>query len=59
MNRETETILVGFDYYKDKDTAVLIVGKKRPNNSVDIINSFEGKEAIELWGKLTVKEAGR
>lgn len=52
----SDTILVGFDYNPGKDNAVLIVGKKRPNNSIDIINAFQGDEAKELWEKLTVKK---
>lgn len=57
MNHETETLLVGFDQKHGEDTAVLIVGKKRLNQSVEIINAFQGEEAIELYNRLiTVKK---
>lgn len=57
MNHETETLLVGFDQKTDTDTAVLIVGKKRLNQSVEIINAFQGEEAVELYNRLiTVKK---
>lgn len=57
MNQETETLLVGFDQKTDTDTAILIVGKKRLNQSVEIINAFQGDEAIELYNRLiTVKK---
>ena len=35
---------------------VLIVGRKRPNESVDIINAFQGEKATELYKKLTEKK---
>ena len=55
--KTSDAILVGWDYSKGNDTSVLIVGRKRPNQSVDIINAFQGKEAEELYKKLTtVKE---
>ena len=55
--KTADTILVGWDYSKGNDTSVLIVGRKRPNQSVEIINAFKGKEAEELYLKLTtVKE---
>ncbi len=54
----TETILVGFDS-SNEDNSVLIVGRKRPNNSLDIINAFQGEEAEELYKKLiTVVKKG-
>lgn len=49
----TDSILVAFD---DSGKGVLIVGKKRLNESAEIINAFEGDEAKELWKKLTVKK---
>jgi hypothetical protein len=52
----TDSILVAFDTTGGKDKDILIVGKKRPNESVEIINAFQGEEAIELWNRLTVKK---
>lgn len=49
----TDSLLVGFDVFSGKDNAVLIVGKKNPNQSVDIINAFQGEEAKDLYKKLT------
>ena len=45
-----ETILVS------KSGTVLVVGKKTKGEAVKVINAFEGKEAEELWEKLTVKK---
>ena len=53
----TDSILIGFDRKGDSvDQAVLIVGKKRPNQSVEIINAFEGIEAIKLYEKLITRK---
>ena len=35
---------------------VLVVGRKNPNESVTIVNAFQGDEALELWNKLTEKK---
>ena len=54
-----ESIIVGFDS-TNGDNSVLIVGRKNINkNRIDIINAFEGKEAEDLYLKLTtpVKKA--
>ena len=53
----TDSILIGFDRKGDSvDQAVLIVGKKRPNQSVEIVNAFEGIEAIKLYEKLITRK---
>ena len=39
-----------------EDSSVLIVGRKRPNQSVEIINAFQGEEAEELYKKLIGNE---
>ena len=53
----TDSILIGFDRKSDSvDRAVLIVGKKRPNQSVEIVNAFEGIEAIKLYEKLITRK---
>ena len=52
----TNTLLLGYDVNPDTGNTVLIVGKKRPNESVDIINAFEGDEAREIYKKLITKK---
>lgn len=47
-----ESLLIGVDFTNDEDTGILIVGRKKPDHSVDIINAFQGKEAEELYKKL-------
>lgn len=56
--RISESLMVGYSFIPEKNTAVLTVGRKRLNESVEIINAFEGEEAIELYGKLTTRRDG-
>jgi hypothetical protein len=50
--KNPDTLLVGFDNAHGDDVAVLIVGRKAPGDSVQIINQFQGKEALELYQRL-------
>lgn len=54
----TDTILIGVDLADNDDTGVLIIGRKRMNQSVEIINAFQGDEAKELYKKLITKKDG-
>lgn len=49
----SNVLLVGFDNEHGDDSAVLVVGIKRKNQSVKIINAFQGQEAVDLWEKLS------
>lgn len=46
-----DVILVGIDV-ENEGIPVLIVGRKQPGDTVDIVNSFQGKEALDLYEKL-------
>ena len=50
-----DTVLVGIDYDDKTNTGVLIIGRQRPNKSVDIVNAIDGPEAKELFEKLITK----
>ena len=53
MGKEIQdTILVSVDFTNDKDSSVMVVGRKRPNQTVEIINALQGKEAEDLYSKL-------
>ncbi len=54
----TDTILIGVDLADNDDTGVLIIGRKRMNQSVEIINAFQGEGAKELYKKLITKKDG-
>ena len=53
--RVTDSILVSvdFDMQGGPDTAVLVVGKKKKGEAIDIVNAFQGEEAMKLYRKLT------
>lgn len=50
-----DSILIGVDFSNNDDIRCLIVGRKRMNQSVEIINAFQGDEARELYEKLVIK----
>ena len=57
MEKTSDSLIIGFDSSTGKDSTVLIVGRKKPREAVDVINAFEGEEALELYKKLTTPEA--
>lgn len=57
MEKTSDSLIVGFDSSAGKDGTVLIVGRKKPREAVDIINAFEGEEALELYKKLVTPKA--
>lgn len=56
--RSSGAVIVSWDFSHGKDVGVLIVGEQK-NGQVDIINAFEGKEAIDLYKKLTTANIRR
>lgn len=50
--RLSDTILVSFNRESPYSDSILIVGRKRKNESIDIINAFQGKEALDIYEKL-------
>lgn len=57
MKKTSDSLIVGFDSSAGKDGTVLVVGRKKPREAVDIINAFEGEEALELYKKLITPKA--
>lgn len=51
-----DTLLIGVDFSNKESTGVLTVGRKRMNQSVEIINAFQGEEARELYERLVTKK---
>lgn len=51
-----DALLVSVNYSEKDGTGVLLVGKKRMNQSVEVINAFQGQEAIDLYKKLITKQ---
>lgn len=55
MTNLSDTLLVSISF-SDKDTGVLVVGRQRKNQSIEIVNAFQGDEALELYKKLVTKK---
>lgn len=51
--RLSDSLLVSYARENPYSDPILIVGRKRSNESVKIINAFEGKEALDIYEKLT------
>lgn len=50
--KSSGSVIVSWDFSNGKDVGVLVVGRQQ-NGKVDIVNAFQGKEAEELYLKLT------
>lgn len=48
-----DTLLIGFNRTSPSSAPILIVGRRRMNQSTEIINAFQGDEAVELYERLT------
>lgn len=46
-----ECLLVSVEFTQVEDAGVLIVGRQK-NGKVDIVNAFQGQEAIDIYKKL-------
>lgn len=57
MEKTSDSLIIGFDSSAGKDGTVLIVGRKKPREAVDVINAFDGEEALELYKKLITPKA--
>ena len=55
MTNLSDTLLVSISF-SDKDTGVFIVGRKRKNQSIEIVNAFQGDEALDLYKKLVTQK---
>ena len=51
-----DTILVGFNAENGDAPPILIIGRKFPNQSMSIVNAFQGDEAVELYTRLVTKK---
>ena len=58
MDIMSDCVLVSIDKSNGTDHTVLVVGRKRPNGSVEIVNAFQGQEAIDMYNKLITKPGG-
>lgn len=52
----SDTLLIGVDFTHGPDADVLIVGRKKDDEAVDIVNAFQGQEARDLYAKLITQK---
>ena len=52
MNNLSGSFLVGYDF-SNADTGVLVIGINDKRENVKVINTFSGKDAKELFDRLT------
>ena len=53
MKYLTDALICSVDF--EGDHGVLIVGRQNQKGGIDIVNAFQGEEAMELYTKLTTK----
>ena len=52
------SFIVSFSFNMDDPTkTVCLVGEKRMNQSMEIVNAFQGSDADDIFRKLTTKKA--
>lgn len=58
-NHTTTSLIIGYDISHTSDNKVLVIGKRGPSGSVEIVNAFQGDEAEELYNKLITKQENK
>ena len=53
-----DSLIISIDTTNGKDNTVLIVGRKRPTQEMEIVNAFQGEEALKLFSQLSVINGG-
>lgn len=53
------SVIVSWDFSNGRDFGILLVGKKNKRKDVEMINAFQGKEAEDLYLKLTVPKGDK
>lgn len=56
--RISDSLIIGVDH-ANGDNMILIVGRKKPEQNVDIINAFQGKEAKHIYELLITKKENK
>lgn len=53
---KTETLLISVTYDDANKINLMVVGKKRRNEAVEIVNAFQGDDAARLYYELITKK---
>lgn len=54
-----DSLIISIDTSNGKDNTVLIVGRKTVGQQVEIVNAFQGEEALALYGRLSTAKEGK
>lgn len=54
----TGSFLVSFDFNDNGDVPILLVGRKKKGDAVEIVNAFQGEEAVRIYKILTTAKGG-
>ena len=54
-----DSLIISIDTSNGKDNTVLIVGRKKPAQEMEIVNAFQGEEALELYSRLSTVKKGK
>lgn len=55
--RQVDTVLVSYTRNPDTEHGLLIVGRKQPNQAIDVVNAIDGPEADDIYKKLITQGA--
>lgn len=55
MESLNDTLLVSIDIRED-ESALMLVGRKKKGEMLEIINTVQGEEAKDIYNKLTTKK---
>lgn len=58
MENTHGAFIVSWDFSHSDDKHILLVGRKTPKQDVEVINAFQGKEAHDIYEKLTTVKKG-
>ena len=58
MAKISEVIVVSIDYDESQNNGILLVVRKKGKGPIEIINAFQGQEALDIYKRLvTAKES--
>lgn len=55
MESLNDTLLVSIDI-REGESALMLVGRKRKGEMLEVINTFQGEEAKDIYNKLITKK---
>lgn len=50
--KKSGAVIVSWDFSKDMDTGVVIIGKQSKRGKIDVVNALQGREAYDMVNQL-------